>query len=56
MGFFSFFFGRGSSEPTRRPRDPDDIDHAELEQAEREVQDADDEDSVRDWGPGTTKP
>ena len=29
------------------------VDRAELEQAERDVQEATDQDSVRDWGPGT---
>jgi hypothetical protein len=28
-------------------------DNAELEQAEREVQEASNEETVRDWGPGT---
>ncbi|HEV8304237.1 MAG TPA: hypothetical protein VGQ25_04710 [Gemmatimonadales bacterium] len=32
------------------------VDEAELEEAEREVQQAPDEDSVRDWGPGVQKP
>jgi len=31
-------------------------DEAELEQAEREVQEAPDPDTVRDWGPGASKP
>lgn len=43
-------------EPTARRRVGDDVDRAELEQAERDVQEAPDEDSVRDWGPGTGKP
>jgi hypothetical protein len=43
-------------EPTARRRAADDIDHAELEEAERDVQEAADEDSVRDWGPGVRKP
>jgi Flp pilus assembly protein TadB len=38
--------------PTRRA----DVDAAELEEAEREVQEAPDEHSVRDWGPGVQKP
>lgn len=33
----------------RRPHAAD----AELDQAERDVQEASDQDSVRDWGPGT---
>jgi len=32
------------------------VDEAELEQAEREVQEAPDEHSVLDWGPGVSKP
>ncbi|MGH7537331.1 MAG: hypothetical protein ACREMF_01735 [Gemmatimonadales bacterium] len=52
-----FFSGRGDApEPTARRTAGDAIDHAELEQAEREVRDADDEDSVRDWGPGSGTP
>jgi hypothetical protein len=31
-------------------------DEVELEQAERDVQEAPDEDTVRDWGPGVQKP
>jgi len=34
-------------------RDRPDVDEAELEAAERDVQEAVDEESVRDWGPGT---
>jgi len=30
--------------------------HFELEQAEREVQEAPDAETVRDWGPGASKP
>ncbi len=37
--------------PARRERP--DVDAAELEAAERDVQEAADEESVRDWGPGT---
>ena len=44
------------AEPTARRRADGDIDYAELEEAEREVQEASDEDSVRDWGQGTGKP
>jgi len=52
-----FFSGRDdSAEPTARRDVNDEIDRTELEQAEREVRDADDEESVRDWGPGTGKP
>ncbi len=59
VGVLLWFFlgGRDAApEPTARRRVTDDIDRAELEQAERDVRDADDEHSVRDWGPGTSKP
>jgi beta-lactam-binding protein with PASTA domain len=38
--------------PSKAPPRPD-VDNAELEEAEREVQEAPDEESVRDWGPGS---
>ncbi len=34
----------------------EEIDYDELEQAEREVWEAADDESVRDWGPGVQKP
>ena len=34
-------------------RDRPDVDEAELGAAERDVQEAADEETVRDWGPGT---
>lgn len=40
-----------SGRPARRERP--DVDEAELEAAERDVQEAADEETVRDWGPGT---
>lgn len=45
-------------EPTanRRADATDDIDRAELDRAEQDVQEAPDEDSVRDWGPGAGRP
>ena len=55
-----FFWGGrgGAAEPTahRRAGATDDIDRAELERAEQDVQEAPDQDSVRDWGPGTGRP
>ena len=49
--------GRGNKhEPTLHRTHNDDVDRAELEEAEREVQDATDEDAVKDWGPGAGKP
>ena len=51
------FSGRDSApEPTARRVVNAEIDYAELEQAEREVQEADDAEAVRDWGPGATPP
>ena len=41
-----WFFWPGSSRPAPS-------DNAELDAAERDVQEAADQDSVRDWGPGT---
>ncbi len=53
-----FLGGRSdATEPTTHRRaGEEEIDYAELEQAEREVQEAPDEDSVQDWGPGVQKP
>ena len=58
LGLIWFLFsGRDRApEPTAHRRVDESIDYTELEQAEREVRDADDEDSVRDWGPGAGKP
>jgi len=42
----------GGLTPGRRPG----VDRAELEAAERDVQDAAREDEVRDWGPGAGSP
>ncbi len=56
LGWF-FLGGRGEApEPTAQRRVHEDIDYAELAEAEREVQEAPDEESVRDWGPGIEKP
>jgi hypothetical protein len=56
--FLWFILGgrRNSHEPTIHRRVNDDIDRSELERAERDVQDASDEQSVRDWGPGASRP
>ncbi len=43
--------GAAQARPARRERP--DVDEAELESAERDVQEATDEESVRDWGPGS---
>jgi hypothetical protein len=55
LGWF-LFSGRNDRKPTAHRSADESIDYEELEQAERDVRDADDEDSVRDWGPGSTKP
>ena len=56
LGWFLFSSRGDTPEPTAHRKVTEEIDHTELEQAEREARDADDEDSVRDWGPGTGKP
>jgi hypothetical protein len=49
--------GRGDApEPTARRRVDSQIDYSELEEAEREVQAADDADAFRNWGAGATPP
>ena len=50
-----FFWPRHTAPGSAAPRRAqEDVDYAELERAEREVQEAEDEDTVRDWGPGTS--
>ena len=49
-----FFWPSGDVRPPARRTEVDD--ERELEQAERDVQDAPDQDTVRDWGPGASKP
>ena len=49
-----FFWPSSDVRPPTTPRGVED--EAELEQAEREVQEAPDEETVRDWGPGAHKP
>src|SRR5436190_2625992 len=56
LGWFLLPRREAPPEPTAGRRPNADIDYAELEEAEREVQEAPDEDSVRDWGPGTGTP
>jgi hypothetical protein len=46
LALLAWFFWPSQSAP--RPHD----DNAELDVAEREVQEAPDEETVRDWGPG----
>lgn len=47
-----FFWPAKSSAGIVRKARPD-VDEIELERAERDVQEASDQESVRDWGPGT---
>ena len=55
LALLAWFFWPGTD--TRAPATRAEIDDArELEQAEREVQEAPDAESVRDWGPGVQKP
>ena len=49
-----FFWPSTAPRPPARRTEVDD--QAELEQAEREVQEAPDAETVRDWGPGVSKP
>jgi hypothetical protein len=57
LALLTWFFWPGSETRARRAPTPrDGVDEAELEEAEREVQEAPDEHSVRDWGPGVQKP
>lgn len=48
----AWFFWPSAAPAKGSRRDRPDVDEAELEAAEREVQDASDAESVRDWGPG----
>ena len=57
----AWFFWPSSADTPPTPPDPmrkarPGVDERELERAERDVQEAADEESVRDWGPGTQKP
>jgi beta-lactam-binding protein with PASTA domain len=45
-----FWPGKSTAGVARKARP--EVDESELEQAEREVQDAANEETVRDWGPG----
>ena len=47
-----FFWPSNKSGEVVRKERPD-VDEIELERAEREVQEAPDDETVRDWGPGT---
>jgi beta-lactam-binding protein with PASTA domain len=49
----AWFFWPSRSVPGVVRKERPDVDEIELEQAEREVQDAANDETVRDWGPGT---
>ena len=51
-----FFWPSSHPEASGPPRNRPGVDERELEAAERDVQEAADEDTVRDWGPGVQKP
>ena len=55
LGWFLFSGRDDAPEPTLGRRADDDVDHATLDAAEREVRDAPSEETVRDWGPGVGK-
>ena len=48
----AWFFWPSKSEPGVMRKERPDVDEIELERAEREVQEAPDDETVRDWGPG----
>ncbi len=57
LALLAWFFWPSDAPTDRQPPAPRaGVDEAELEQAEREVQEAPDEHTVRDWGPGVQKP
>jgi hypothetical protein len=56
LGALAWFFWPSSSAAGVVRKERPDVDEIELERAERDVQEAKDEDSVRDWGPGAGKP
>ena len=48
----AWFFWPGKSTPGVIRKERPDVDEIELERAEREVQEAPNDETVRDWGPG----
>jgi hypothetical protein len=53
----AWFFWPANAPSRGRPLVPrPGVDERELEEAEREVQEAPNEETVRDWGPGVQKP
>ncbi|HEY6784272.1 MAG TPA: hypothetical protein VI159_04935 [Gemmatimonadales bacterium] len=53
LGALAWLIFGGGDDPDTKPNP--DIDRDELAEAEAEVRDAPDPDSVRDWGPGVPK-
>ena len=51
----AWLFWPSTSAPGVVRKERPDVDEIELERAEREVQEAPDEGTVRDWGPGTSQ-
>jgi beta-lactam-binding protein with PASTA domain len=49
----AWFFWPSTSVPGVVRKERPDVDEIELERAEREVQEAANDETVRDWGPGT---
>jgi len=49
----AWFFWPSTSVPGVVRKERTDVDEIELERAEREVQEASNDETVRDWGPGT---
>ena len=49
----AWFFWPTQSAPRPSRRERPDVDASELDAAERDVQEAPNEETVRDWGPGT---
>lgn len=49
----AWFFWPSRSAPGAVRKERPDVDEIELERAEREVQEAANDETVRDWGPGT---
>jgi beta-lactam-binding protein with PASTA domain len=47
-----FFWPHRETKVTSARRERPDVDETELEAAEREVQEASDQENIRDWGPG----
>jgi hypothetical protein len=57
LALLAWFFWPAAHTPNQRTPGPrPGVDEAELAQAEREVQEAPDAETVRDWGPGVQKP